>query len=226
LSDSAPRVRDAALLVVVVLALAGAASATASAQPAPAAAPAAAPVAGEPRAVVERLHAGLLDVMKRAKTLGYEGRRRELEPLVGETYDLAFMARTAAGKHWRTLDEAQQAALVDAFSRMTVASYAGRFTDWKGERFETRAEDDGGQGTKLVRTALVASDGVTTQLDYRLRPADGGWRVIDVFLNGTVSELALRRSEYGAVMDREGFDALVASLETKIAALEKGEVAD
>lgn len=185
---------------------------------------AAAPAAGSASATLERFHAGLLDVMKRAKTLGYAGRHEVLAPLVRDTYDLPFMARTAAGKHWRALDETQQAKLVDAFTRMTIANYAGRFTGWEGDRFELRGEEPAGQETTLVRTALVGGDGKTTQLDYRLRHADGGgWRIIDVFLNGTVSELALRRSEYGAVIERDGFDALIASLDRKIAGLEKGE---
>jgi phospholipid transport system substrate-binding protein len=222
LHSSGSRVRAPFLLRVTALALlASLAPGGAGAQP-----ETGAPASG-PRSVVEHLHSGLLGVMKRAKALGYEGRRRELAPLVADTYDLAFMARTAAGKHWRTLDESQQAKLVDVFSRMTVANYAGRFTDFKGERFEMRGEDDGGQGTRLVRTSLIGSDGVNTQLDYRMREtAPGTWRVIDVFLNGTVSELALRRSEYGSVIERQGYDALIASLEAKIAGFEKGEVAD
>jgi phospholipid transport system substrate-binding protein len=196
--------------------------------PAPAPAPAAAPApAGAASAVIDRFHAGLVDVMKQAKELGYEGRRQKLTPLVDASYDLAFMARTAAGRHWRTLDEAQQRRLVEAFSRMTIANYAGRFTGWNDDRFETTGEDDAGQGTRLVHTALHGGDGKTTHLDYRLRGGeDGRWRIIDVFLNGTVSELALRRSEYGTVIERDGFDALVASLEAKVAALEKGEAQD
>jgi phospholipid transport system substrate-binding protein len=55
------------------------------------------------------------------------------------------------------------------------------------------------------------------QLDYRLRSGPDGWRIIDVFMNGTVSELALRRSEYSAVLDRDGFDGLIAALDGKIA---------
>ena len=55
-----------------------------------------------------------------------------------------------------------------------------------------------------------------------MRTAAAGWRISDVFLSGTVSELALRRSEYGALMRREGFDALLAAVRKKIAAAEAG----
>jgi phospholipid transport system substrate-binding protein len=52
-------------------------------------------------------------------------------------------------------------------------------------------------------------------VDYRLHQRDGAWRIVDVYLNGTVSELALRRSEYSSVVKRDGFDALVRSIEEK-----------
>ena len=53
---------------------------------------------------------------------------------------------------------------------------------------------------------------------------NGDWRVVDVYLDGTVSELALRRSEYSSALKREGFDELVGSVETKIADLKsKGQ---
>lgn len=173
---------------------------------------------------IDRLDAGLLDLMKRAKELGYAGRRDLALPLVSETYDLEFMARTIAGRHWRSFDESQRKKLLDTFTRMTVANYAGRFTGYDGDRFENRGEEPAGLGTVLVRTALVSGNGETTRLDYRLRREDGGsWRIIDVFLNGTVSELALRRSEYGDVIERQGFDALIAALESKVTAFEKGE---
>ena len=69
--------------------------------------------------------------------------------------------------------------------------------------------------TVIVRTVLhTANEDV--HLDYRLRSTPAGWRVIDVYLSGTVSELALRRAEYTSVLEREGFDALLAALERKV----------
>jgi phospholipid transport system substrate-binding protein len=67
-----------------------------------------------------------------------------------------------------------------------------------------------------VRSRLVESDGEVIQLNYRLRPVDGKWKIIDVYLNGTVSELALRRSEYSSLIQREGFDSLLVALNQKI----------
>ena len=61
------------------------------------------------------------------------------------------------------------------------------------------------------------------QLDYRMRPnGEGEWRIVDVYLSGTVSELALRRSDYSGVLRSDGFEALRTAVETKIAAAEAG----
>ena len=64
--------------------------------------------ANEPLQVIERLHAALLDVMRNAADLGYEGRYQELEPVLEESYDFPFMIRIAVGPAWRELEEAQR----------------------------------------------------------------------------------------------------------------------
>jgi phospholipid transport system substrate-binding protein len=182
-----------------------------------------APDAAALREPVEKLYAALLDVMKRADELGFEGRYRLLEPVIGASYDVPFMAELILGRQWRALSPEQQKLWLETFARLTVSTYADRFDGFAGERFEVGAVEAGTQGTSVVRTKIVKSDGEPVNLDYRMRLAPaGGWRIIDVFLNGTVSELALRRSEYGALMRRDGFDALIAAVKEKIAAAEAG----
>ncbi len=170
-----------------------------------------------PRATIERLDSAYLEVMKSAVRLGFDGRAAALAPVLEKTFDFAAMARLSIGGRWKGLTPDQQAKLAETFGRLSVATYAGRFTGHTGERFEIVGEEPSTQATVLVRTRVVIPDKEPVQLDYRLREGPEGWRVIDVFMNGTVSELALRRSEYSAVLDREGFDGLIAALEAKIA---------
>jgi phospholipid transport system substrate-binding protein len=180
------------------------------------------PDAAVVREPVERLYAALLDVMKRAAELGFEGRYRALEPVIGASYDVPFMAELILGRQWRALSPEQQKLWLETFARLTVSTYADRFDSYSGESFEVGDVESGTQGTSLVRTKLMRSGGDPVSLDYRMRNGANGWRIIDVFLNGTVSELALRRSEYAALMRRDGFDALLAAVKQKIAAAEAG----
>ncbi len=173
---------------------------------------------------IQQLHEALLGAMRRAEELGFEGRVRELRPVIERTFDLNFMAEKATGRTWSELDPQQRERMVRVFERMTVATYAARFDGYDGQRFEVLGNRSSIAGTRLVHTHLLPGGGRDPiQLTYRLHETDASWQVIDVFLKGTVSELAMRRSEYAAVIRREGFDALIAALEEKVRKLETGE---
>ena len=169
-----------------------------------------------PVQVVEKLHAALIGVMKDAEKLGYDGRYDRLAPVLKETYDTSFMAEKSVGRHWKQATPAEQTELVDTFARFMIANYAGRFDGYSGQSFQTLGEEPSAQETVLVRTRLVEPQGEGVQLNYRLRSVDGTWKIIDVYLNGTVSELALRRSEYASLIKREGWNAVIAALDQRI----------
>ncbi len=171
-------------------------------------------------ALIERFHETLIGVMKKAETLGFEGRYEKLAPAVKETFNLAFMARFAAGSHWKKLSADQRGKLIEAFSALTIATYAERFDGYSGERFDTLNETQFRRRTRLVKTGLVKSDGETIILNYLVGQRGGKWGVIDVHFKG-VSELAVRRSEYTSVLKRKGFGTLIAVIEKKIANLRK-----
>ena len=175
--------------------------------------------ANSPLPAVETFHAGLLDIMKQAKELGFDGRVDKLAPLMGQAFDLDFMASKTVGRHWKKLSDEDKTRWAAIFTRFTTANYAGRFTGYTGEEFVTLGVEDGARGTRTVLTKIIVPDGDDVSLNYRLLERKGEWKIIDVYLNGTVSELALRRSEYSSALKRDGFEQLIASIETKIADL-------
>lgn len=180
-------------------------------------------VEAAPEAVVDSLHTALLGVMMDAENLGYSGRFEALEGVVPEVFDTPFMAEKSVGRYWRSASEQEREQLLTTFAEFMVANYAGNFDGFSGESFEEVETVDSTHGTRIVRTRLHESDGDIVQLDYRLREVDGRWRIIDIYLNGTVSELALRRSEYSTLIQNEGFDALIEALREKIADLADGK---
>lgn len=174
----------------------------------------------QPSQVIDALNACLSGVMKDAETLGYRGRFDRLSPVVRDLFDLDFMAQKIVGRHWKTASPEDQERIVDTFSRYTISNYAGRFSGWSGQEFQRLGEEPSARGTVLVRTKLLDPEGNDVELDYRLRHTDaGGWQIIDIYFNGTVSELALRRSEYSSLIKREGLEALLAALDERIAEL-------
>jgi phospholipid transport system substrate-binding protein len=188
----------------------------ASASLAPVALPSAAAGDPAPVATIQGFCDTLLAVMKQGPALGFGGRRDRLAPAIRRAFDLPQMTRLTVGPQWPTLTEAQQRQLVDAFSNFSIATYASRFDDYSGERFDvdpTPAATTGGD--LIVHTKLTRSDADPVQLDYLMRNGAGGWQIIDVYLSGTISELATRRSEFGAILERDGYQGLITALAAK-----------
>ncbi len=173
--------------------------------------------------VVDALHASLLKMMRNTDALGFDGRSKYIAPVVAKSFNLPMIAVMAAGEaNWQTFSKAQKKQLVQALQRLSVATYAARFDGYSGESFRTLSEQPGDQGTALVSTELVKGDGGTIPLKYLLYPGDKGWRIVDVIFMGVYSELAMRRSEYGAIFQKDGFDGLLAALKQKAADYEAG----
>jgi phospholipid transport system substrate-binding protein len=181
-----------------------------------------APEAG-PGGLIERFYADLLAIMKEAKRLSFAARYDRLAPSVGRTFDLALMTRISIGPGWAQIPADQQQRLTDVFSRYTISVYANRFDDFGGERFEVDAKPTAGPNGMILGSRIIKANGEAVPLNYLMRQdASGTWKVIDVYLSGTISELATRRSEFVAVLQRGGADGLVRMIEQRTAALRTG----
>jgi len=173
-----------------------------------------------PVAVVRSFYDILLNTMKDGPHLGFAGRRDRLSPTIRQIFDFPLMTRLTVGPPWAGLPPEQQEKILDAFSAFSVATYANRFDDYSGERFDV--DDTPAQlanGDVIVKSKLFQRDGDNVELDYLMRQNGQGWHVIDVYLSGTVSELAVRRSEFSSVLRRDGASALVDLLQRKVAEL-------
>ena len=178
--------------------------------------------ADNPAASVIKLHETLLHNMKNAAALGFEGRQKRLAPIVQDVFDLETMTRISIGASWRNIDDETRARLVGAFSDWTVANYAAQFAAYEGERFETVDNADAGRGNILVNTRLVTKS-ETVALNYRLRRTGEQWRVVDIYLDGAVSQLAMRRGEFAAVLGNGGVEHLITHMQTQTSKLAAGD---
>jgi phospholipid transport system substrate-binding protein len=154
----------------------------------------------------------LLSTMQEGKQLGLKGRYDKLAPVLSKTYDLASMAKRAVGPSWSEFTPQQQRDLVKAFTHMTIATYASRFDDFSGEQFDVAQTVDQPNGDKIVKTRIIQSTGKTVALNYLMHKSGAEWKIMDVYLDGAISELATRRSEFGAILKSSGPDALIDSL--------------
>jgi phospholipid transport system substrate-binding protein len=184
-----------------------------------------APGLEEAAGVVDGFHDKIIDVCREAEQLGYAGRLERLSPAVDAAFDLRYMAQKVVGRHWKEFTPEERQRWLQTFGGFMKANYAGRFDGYSGQAFENLGEEPAAHDTVTVRTRLNIPDAEHVDLTYRLRPTDVGWLIIDIYLKGTVSELALRRSEYSSVLKREGFEPLVELLNRKVTELAEGRAA-
>jgi len=171
--------------------------------------------AASARQIVEKFQSELIAVMKDGKKLGYKGRYERLKDSVSNSHELTKIARIVVGKEWEKLSEEQQQKLADVFSQLSIASYAHNFKDYSGESFVFDSEEETTRGGVVVHSRLIIPDDKPVKFDYMLKEKGNSWRIINIIANG-VSDLALKRSEYTTILQREGFDALITKINEKI----------
>jgi phospholipid transport system substrate-binding protein len=165
--------------------------------------------------VVEKLHSTLLTVMKDGDKIGYQGRYDQLAPVIQSSFDMPFVSKTVLGKYWETFNNEQRSRFIEAFTQLSIATYAANFDRYSGERFKTISQKRVSGGRILVQSQLIKSNGGQVQLDYLLHPTGGQWRIVNIIAEG-VSDLALKRADYSAFLKSKGFEALLKKLDEKI----------
>src|SRR6266436_9986856 len=174
----------------------------------------AAAATSDPTEVVHNFYSVLLDLMQHAEALGPKGRYEKLEPVVRRTFDVPFMARLSIGPTWARLTPEQKRRAVQAYSRYIAAIYATRFDDYAGEKFQILGEQQIKHGT-LIKTRIIKSNGEPVSINYMVHDNDIAWQIRDIYLSGSISELATRRSEFATILRSGGIDGLIASLNKK-----------
>ena len=163
---------------------------------------------------VQGLYDALLNTMKNGRTLGQSGRFTQLDPVIRRTFDIASMARLSVGSSWAGLSEAQRQQVTESVGRYISAIYADRFDSYAGQRLEVTGEQPTPSGV-MVKSQIIKASGEPVKVDYMMRRSGDSWLIADIYLDGAISELATRRSEFATILKNEGVDGLIAALDRK-----------
>jgi len=176
-----------------------------------------------PVAVIQRLCDALLGAMKAGRATPFAQRFDQLAPTIDDVFDLATILQNSIGLPWAQLPPDQHAALLAAFRRYTIDSYASSFDNFTGQRFEVSTDTRQlGNGDQVVMSRVIPTSGDSHRLDYVMRQQDGAWKVVDVLADGTISHVAVQRSDFRRLLMQGGGQALLASLQSKARDLESG----
>jgi phospholipid transport system substrate-binding protein len=168
------------------------------------------------------LYAALEEAMRNGRSTPFPQRFDALAPAVEQAFDLETVLKVSVGLRWDTMDADARGRLLNAFRRFTIATYVANFSKYDGERFQILpgARDSGTD--RIVGTEIVSGGGQPLRLDYVMRDDNGTWRAVDVLLEGSISRVAVQRSDFRKILANGDADALIASLRRKIADLSDG----
>ncbi|MEE8172092.1 MAG: ABC transporter substrate-binding protein [Alphaproteobacteria bacterium] len=166
-----------------------------------------------------------VDVLRDKENTTFAEREFAFRNILVEGFHIKTISRFVLGRHWRSATEAQRQAYDDVFVDFIVRVYASRFDSYDGEEFEIlQAVDSDIDGDTIVRTHIIRpSGGAPIAVDYRVRVIDGGYRVVDVNVEG-ISMLHTHRVEFASVINRKGMDGFLEELRKQVEERDKSPV--
>lgn len=170
------------------------------------------------------LYAALEALMRTGRPAPFPDRFRTLAPVIDRVYDLTTVLSVSVGLRWPGFDEKVRKELMDAFRAFTIASFVGNFDKYEGEKFEVLPDTRLVGADQVVQTRIVPGTGEPIRLDYVMQPSEAGWRITDVLVDGTISRVAVQRSDFRALLAHGDAKELIASLWRKVGHLSGGTI--
>jgi phospholipid transport system substrate-binding protein len=172
--------------------------------------------------VVSELYAGLQTVMQMGSArASFQQRFDRLAPVIDRVFNLEAILRTSVGLRWNSLDEASRRDLFNVFRTFTIASYTANF-DGNGPKFQVLPQTRPTGSDLIVESRLIPGNGDPVRLDYVVQAGPTGPQIVDVLLNGSISRVAVQRSDFRALLASGSASPLIASLRQKVADLSGG----
>lgn len=173
--------------------------------------------------VVEKLHSALLSVMKSGKELGFQGRYKQLQPVISSLFDTPLICKVILSRYWSNLNQQQQSDFIALFNKLSTSTYASRFDSYNGEEFHTLGVEELHKGRLLINTELTRPNNKPVKLDYLMhQDSSSNWLIISVIADG-VNDLSLKRAEYAVVIRDKGYEGLLDDIKGKISKMENGK---
>ena len=177
--------------------------------------------ASTPGQPIESLDNALISLMKSASAKeSFEARYQQVAPVIEQSYNLPLVTQNSVGFLWSTLPAAQQKELIDLFTKFTISSYVSQFDGFSGQKLALLPDEKALGEKKIVLTQLTSPDGTSVQIDYVMGKEGDDWKINDVLLNGTISQVAVHASDFASLVKSGDASKLILALQAKIKTLQ------
>jgi phospholipid transport system substrate-binding protein len=171
-----------------------------------------------PEELVRRVTQEVLDAIKSDSALAAGDRQKVLrlaEEKVLPHVDFEEAARLAVGRSWGQASPAQRARIATEFRGMLVRTYASAIEAYRGQTMTVLpVRMKPGDTEVTVRNRYIRQGAPPVTFEYQMHRKPQGWKIYDIVAEG-VSLVLTYRSEFDAVVRRDGIEGLVRQLAEK-----------
>ena len=155
------------------------------------------------------LHQGLKDISGKNSTV-----LKATTKLINETYYTEEMLNMIIGDSWKNVDNQTKKKMIDVFEEYIAKNYIKRFSKIKYPQFSNLEEKKVGK-YKMIKSHLILSDDEKVSINYLLSLKNEKWKIFDVLLAGSVSEIATKKSEFKSFIKDGDINPLIEALSKK-----------
>ena len=163
----------------------------------------------EPTETIKILYKGLDKINSNKQDLN------SVKDLIDQTYNIQKMSAMIIGKNWKKVDIEQRKIFVNVFKEYIVKTYIKRFSKIKKIDWTINEEKKMNEKFNLVKTTLKINEDDSIMIDYLLSKDNKNWKIFDVLLSNSISEIAVKKSEFNSFINGSELSQLIEAIEKK-----------
>jgi phospholipid transport system substrate-binding protein len=167
-----------------------------------------------PSQVVDGLATQVIAVLKDA-ALSSAQKRERIEQIAYGAIDFTTLSKLVLARNYAKFSPEQRSQFEAEFKRHLSMTYGRNIDSYQNEKVQITGERPESRGDVTVQSKILrgsASENIA--VDYRLRQADGQWKIIDVIIEG-VSLVSNFRSQFQDIVAQGGPQKLLTLLADK-----------
>lgn len=142
---------------------------------------------------------------------------QRFEKLFNDALDLNFIGQFVLGRYWRTSNNEQKKAFINAYRELNIQTWSRRFDEFKGKKFVFNGTAPSNSTNQIFVNSTVPMDqGAPAKVVWRVKQTGDKFKIVDIIIEN-VSLAITARNEYTAYIKSApgGVDDLIKDLQNK-----------
>ncbi len=139
----------------------------------------------------------------------------EIKNLISVTHDTEKMIQMIVGRVWEKMNSKQKNEILSEFEEYIAKNYIKRFKNINKPKFTNLESKKYNNAYNMVKTELILNNNEKIGIKYLLIFNNNKWKVFDILLAGSISEIATKKSEFSTFIRNGDVSPLIAALKKK-----------